>query len=184
MSNVVITGSSKGIGRGLAEEFAKRGHNVTVSARGQASIDSTVEALNRLGGGKASGYPCDVSRKEQVRALWNHSKAEFGTVDYWINNAGTTAPSGDGDLVPRAMGELLIRVNTLGTYHGSVTAMRQFRRQGHGRLINITGRGERGPVRRHAHAPVRDGHAAKILGRPTCFCRAYFFFLRHLCNTV
>ena len=82
MANVIITGSSKGIGKGLAEEFIKRGHNVVISGRGQTSIDKTVEALTQLGGGRAIGKACDVSIRDQVQALWDFGKAEFGTIDF------------------------------------------------------------------------------------------------------
>ena len=47
MANVVITGSTRGIGRGLAVEFLKRGHNVVVSSRGQADVDKAVVGAGR-----------------------------------------------------------------------------------------------------------------------------------------
>ena len=55
MSNVVVTGSSKGIGRGLAEEFVRRGHNVTVSSRSQADSEHVAAELSAMGPARASG---------------------------------------------------------------------------------------------------------------------------------
>ena len=68
MSCVVITGSTKGIGFGLAREFAARGWNVVVSGRSQGSVD---EALDRLGNstGSIAGQPCEVGDREQLQRL-------------------------------------------------------------------------------------------------------------------
>jgi len=139
LANVVITGSSKGIGRGLAEEFIKRGHNVTISARGQASIDTTVAELNALGGGKAAGCPCDVSIKEQVQHLWNSGKNEFGTIDFWINNAGTATAQYLAHEMPENVVHTLVDSNVKGTVFGSQVAINGFREQGSGALYNMLG---------------------------------------------
>jgi short-subunit dehydrogenase len=139
MANVIITGSSKGIGRGMAEEFIKRGHNVTISARGQASIDATVAALNGLGGGRANGQSCDVSVKEQVEALWHFAKAEFGTVDFWINNAGTATAQYLTHEVPESVVNTLVDSNLKGTIFGSQVAIKGLRQQGSGALYNMLG---------------------------------------------
>jgi len=88
MSNVVVTGSTRGIGLGYAREFVKRGHNAFVLGRHQEDVDRVIEELNTLGPGRANGCICDVTNKEQVQAVWDRAKEAFGTVDIWINNAG------------------------------------------------------------------------------------------------
>ncbi|MBT8442121.1 MAG: SDR family oxidoreductase [Gammaproteobacteria bacterium] len=139
MANVIITGSSKGIGRGLAEEFVKRGHHVTISARGQASIDETVRELNDLGGGKANGKSCDVAKKDQVQALWDFGKAEFSSIDFWINNAGTATAQYLTQDVPEDVVNTLVDSNLKGTIFGSQVAITGFREQGSGALYNMLG---------------------------------------------
>lgn len=139
MANVIITGSSKGIGRGLADEFVKRGHNVTISARGQAGIDSTVAELNEVGTGKACGVACDVSSKEQVQRLWDDGKARFGSVDIWINNAGTATAQFKAHDVPEDVVHTLVDSNLKGTIFGSQVAINGFRQQGSGALYNMLG---------------------------------------------
>src|SRR5688572_24132502 len=69
--NIVITGSTQGLGSGYAREFLKRGHNVMVSGRKQASVDKAVSDLRRVAppGVGVAGLPCDVSRIEDVQAL-------------------------------------------------------------------------------------------------------------------
>jgi NAD(P)-dependent dehydrogenase (short-subunit alcohol dehydrogenase family) len=87
MTTVVITGSTQGIGRGLAAEFGRRGDNVVIAGRDGERVAETVAALND-GPGRAVGQPCDVSQVEQVQALWDLAVKTFGQVDIWINNAG------------------------------------------------------------------------------------------------
>ena len=87
--NVVITGSTKGIGLGMAREFLKRGHNIVISSRGQEAVDYAVAALAaEYPADRIAGKPCDVADFAQVQALWDAAIAAFGSVDEWINNAG------------------------------------------------------------------------------------------------
>jgi len=139
VANVIITGSSKGVGRGLAQEFVQRGHNVTISARGQEGIDATVGDLNSAGGGKAIGCACDVSVKEEVQGLWEYGLAEFGTIDIWINNAGTATAQFLAHEMPESVVNTLVDSNVKGTIFGSQIAVNGFRAQGSGALYNMLG---------------------------------------------
>ncbi|MDX2141847.1 MAG: SDR family oxidoreductase [Rhodospirillaceae bacterium] len=86
---IVITGSTKGIGYGLAEEFLKAGHHVVVSGRRRDTIDEAVAKLNSAKpSGRAVGIACDVADMAQVENLWRQTVKVFGRVDIWINNAG------------------------------------------------------------------------------------------------
>ncbi len=139
MANVIITGSSKGVGRGMAEQFIGRGHNVVISARGQASIDETVAALNPAGDGTAVGVACDVAQKDQVQELWNRGVSEFGKIDFWINNAGTATAQFLAHEMPESVVHTLVDSNIKGTIFGSQVAIRGFRAQGEGALYNVLG---------------------------------------------
>ena len=79
--NVVITGSTKGIGLGMAREFLKRGHKVVISSRGQAAVDQAITELSSdYPADMIAGQPCDVSDFSQVQALWDAAVAAFGSV--------------------------------------------------------------------------------------------------------
>ncbi len=56
----VVTGGTKGIGRGIAEALTRAGAHVSISARKAEEIKQTVAELNRLGGGRVAGFTCDV----------------------------------------------------------------------------------------------------------------------------
>ncbi len=139
MSNVVITGSTKGVGRGLAEEFIKRGHNVAVSSRGSADVDRVVAELNAVGPGGAIGTVCDVTNKAQVQHLWDHAVDAFGAVDIWINNAGRAISRFQVHELPEPDVHSLVDGNLKGTIFGSQVAIQGFREQGSGALYNMLG---------------------------------------------
>lgn len=139
MANVIITGSSKGIGRGLAEQFVRRGHNVVVSSRGSADVERATGELNAIGPGRACGQTCDVTRKADLQALWDHAQREFGRVDYWINNAGHATSRHPVHQLPENLVHQLIDGNLKGTVFGSQVAVNGFRAQGSGALYNMLG---------------------------------------------
>ena len=63
MANVVITGSTKGVGRGLADAFAQLGHNLVISSRRQADIATVTQEMNKKYEGQIIGQVCDISDK-------------------------------------------------------------------------------------------------------------------------
>jgi NAD(P)-dependent dehydrogenase (short-subunit alcohol dehydrogenase family) len=143
VSTVVITGSTQGIGRGLAEEFYNRGHQVVVSGRDQGRIDETL-ALMTAGTGEAIGLSCDVADSDQVQALWDLATDRFGHVDIWINNAGLARTVWSILDIPQVEIERMVRTNMLGTINGCRVAARGMSEQGHGKLFNMLGGGSDG----------------------------------------
>jgi NAD(P)-dependent dehydrogenase (short-subunit alcohol dehydrogenase family) len=143
MATVVITGSTQGIGRGLAVEFCRQGHQVAIAGRNGARIEETLDTLSALPG-KAIGRLCDVSKVDEVQSLWDTSVAEFGSVDIWINNAGLARTIWPVLDVPQADMETMIQTNMLGTINGSRIACRGMLEQGSGKLFNMLGGGSDG----------------------------------------
>ncbi|MDX2221278.1 MAG: SDR family oxidoreductase [Rhodospirillaceae bacterium] len=141
---VVITGSTKGIGKGLAREFARRGHNVVVS--GRSGLDAAVAEVQAIAaaGAKVVGQTCDVTDLAQVQALWARAVDSFGRVDIWINNAGLSNTRFPIGKLPQAEVEAVIRANLLGTMFGSRVALAGMQSQGSGALYNFEGFGSNG----------------------------------------
>lgn len=145
---IVITGSTRGIGYGLAVEFLKRGHNVVVSGRSQNAVDHAIADLTKDFDPKnIFGYPCDVTHLKQVETLWQAAAARFGRVDIWINNAGITHPMTNLWEIDPASVQTIIQTNLLGTYYGCRVAVREMLEQGGGQIYNMEGFGSRGSVR-------------------------------------
>ncbi len=140
---IVITGASRGIGRGLAGACARAGASVVVSSRSAASVARTVAELKdqQL---DASGCPADVASYRDLELLLQHARDTFGKVDVWINNAGVSGGYRTlACMAPEEMAEV-VRINLLGTLNGCRVAIPYFVKQGRGMVINLNGKGGRG----------------------------------------
>jgi short-subunit dehydrogenase len=132
---VVITGASSGFGKGAAVKFARAGASVVLSARREQLLDELARECESAGG-HALAVPADVSNREHVEQLAKTAISQFGRIDVWVNNAGT-GTLGRFEEVPLEEHEQVIATDLFGTLYGSYFAMREFRRQGSGTLINI-----------------------------------------------
>lgn len=152
----VITGSSRGLGLGIAQAFAREGAAVILSGRSEASLQQAIEQL-RQQGARADGLPTDVAELSQVKALADFAVHTFGKIDIWVNNAGTSGVYGPTVSIDPERYERVLRTNIFGTYYGSLVALQHFLAQGTGgKLINILGRGDTQPVPyQNAYAPSK-----------------------------
>ncbi|MEX2033389.1 MAG: SDR family oxidoreductase [Candidatus Colwellbacteria bacterium] len=128
---VVITGSSKGLGKNLAYAFAKEGAKVVVNARNKEEL---VEVANNI---KAFPVVADVTKEEEVLALANAAINKYGRIDIWINNAGIWMPHAPIEEMDWKKVHELVEVNLFGTIYGSKAALIQMRKQGFGVIVNI-----------------------------------------------
>ena len=142
MKTVVVTGSTRGIGRGLAEQFLERDCNVVVSGRSQDSVDAVVAELSASGlGERLLGVACEVTNAEQLQNLWDCSVAKFGRVDVWVNNAGMSIPRKPlADTDPAKL-EAIVAVNLTGLLLANRVALKGMSDQGSGQIWNMEGFG-------------------------------------------
>ncbi len=143
VKTIVITGSTRGIGYGLALAFIGEGHRVVVSGRSQDRVDAAVSALQDPSG-HAAGLACDVSCMEEVQALWEFAVERFGRVDIWINNAGIAHEQAALHEIPPGTVSALIGTNITGTMNGVRAAVPGMLAQGGGALYNMEGLGSDG----------------------------------------
>jgi NAD(P)-dependent dehydrogenase (short-subunit alcohol dehydrogenase family) len=140
---VVITGSTRGIGRAMAEACAAAGATVVVSSRTQSAVDETVIALEGAGA-SVTGIRCDVSVDSDLEALFTHAIETHGHIDVWVNNAGISlGMRRHVDTIPEEM-RRIVDVNLIGTMVASWIVVPYFVAHGGGVLINVSGRGGRG----------------------------------------
>jgi short-subunit dehydrogenase len=135
-TTIVITGASSGIGRATALHCAERGAQLVLGARRGDVVEELAETCGRAGG-KAVGLAADVTDRSALGALAQAAVQAFGGIDTWINNAGVYAV-GPFEDTPSEVFDELIAVDLMGVVSGSRIALEQFRRQGHGTLINIS----------------------------------------------
>ena len=145
MQTIVITGSTRGIGYGLADAFLEQGCAVGVSGRTEASVRRAVEVLSaKHGAQRVWGRPCDVTQFDQVQALWDAAHAHYGQIDVWINNAGLAHPQCDLAGIAEEQIETLVQTNLIGTMYGAKVVLNGMLAQGGGSLYNMEGLGSDG----------------------------------------
>jgi len=132
----IVTGGSRGIGRATAIALAEVGAQVAVNyARSSTAAEEVVAEINDAGG-KAIALSADVSQSEQVEALIDQTKAQFGQIDVLVNNAGITRDT----LLLRMKLEdwqAVIDLNLTGIFLCTRAASKLMLKQRRGRIINI-----------------------------------------------
>jgi NAD(P)-dependent dehydrogenase (short-subunit alcohol dehydrogenase family) len=145
MKHIVITGSTRGIGFGLAKAFLEQGCSVTVSGR---TLEAAVSAQERLGStwkaDRIQAASCDVTSYEQVQAMWQKAFDQYGKVDMWVNNAGASGPTAPVWQMPPAEAQAVVSGNVLGVMYGSIVAAQGMLAQGYGAIYNMEGMGADG----------------------------------------
>jgi NAD(P)-dependent dehydrogenase (short-subunit alcohol dehydrogenase family) len=137
-STVIVTGSSSGIGKSIAERFAADGANVVVCSREQENVDPVAEGIDEQdGGGQALAVECDVRDRDAVDALVDATVEEFGTVDCLINNAGASFMASFDDISENGWNTIL-DINLTGTFHCTQAAGRVMKEDGGGSVINLS----------------------------------------------
>jgi NAD(P)-dependent dehydrogenase (short-subunit alcohol dehydrogenase family) len=143
--HIVITGSTRGIGYGLAKSFLELGSTVTVSGRGKEAVNTAVTDLEaQFDAGRVFGSACDVTDPIQVHRLWDESVQTFGKVDIWINNAGVSGEQGMLWEIEPEKALIPFLTNVLGTIYGAQVAIKGMLSQGFGALYIMEGMGSDG----------------------------------------
>lgn len=133
----VVTGASQGLGRALAVALADAG--LTVVAGAPDVIEPAVETAGE-GRGAIHNIACDVTDEAQVRRLWVIAAA-FGTIGWWINNAGLALTGAPLAAMPAADFRRMVDINLIGTMNGCRVAVEGMVRQGSGEIWNVLGAG-------------------------------------------
>lgn len=145
---VVVTGSTRGIGFGLAHEFLRRDCRVIVNGRSQTAVDAAVKDLaGRHGPDRVGGCPADMTVYDQVQQMWDQAVARLGRIDIWINNAGVAHPDVEFWKLPVAEIDKTVGINLIGLMYGSRVAINGLLAQGGGFLYNMYGFGSTGRFR-------------------------------------
>ena len=146
--NVVITGSTQGIGLGLAREFLRHGHAVVISSRRQHAVEQVVAEMSAEWPGQAVvGCRCDVGVYADVQSLWDFAISKLGSVDIWVNNAGTEVGKAMFFMQEPASIAATINTNLIGLMYCNQVAIKGMYQQGGGKIFNMEGFGSNGMVR-------------------------------------
>ena len=133
---VSITGAASGFGQRAAERFAAAGASLVLSDVNREGLDTVATQLADAGG-EVLAIPCDISRDDEVRALFDAAEQQCGGVDVAVNNAGIIHPLARLADCDEATFDRNIAVNLKGTFLCMRYALRQMQAKGRGRIVNI-----------------------------------------------
>jgi NAD(P)-dependent dehydrogenase (short-subunit alcohol dehydrogenase family) len=137
----IVTGAAAGLGAGYAKALAAEGANVCLADRDPpAAVVDAINAGNQSDRGQAIGRVCDVSDSDQIAATVHATIEAFGTVHVLVNNAAVFAQLTQTplDQITREQWDLALSVNVRGVYECVKAVLPEMRRQGYGKIINIT----------------------------------------------
>lgn len=138
--NVIVTGGSKGIGRGIARVFGAQGANITIASRGEEAARIACDEINN-NGGTASFHHCDVSDWDSMRSMVDAVASKNGGIDIMCANAGTFPQTKMIDMDPEEWDQVM-GVNLRSAFLSVKACIPHFEKAGKGRVIltsSITG---------------------------------------------
>lgn len=153
----LVTGASRGIGRGIATVLAEHGATVIVNYRSDREAAESLCAELRRHGSKCCSLQGDVSRREEVERIFSRIETEFGRLDILVNNAGTTKAQ-DIFETSEEDWEFILRTNLKSVFLCSRAALELMRGERSGRIINLTSIvAFRGALFGHVHYAASKG---------------------------
>jgi dehydrogenase/reductase SDR family protein 4 len=133
----IVTGASRGIGRAIAELFAKEGASVVICGRKQDSLDQVAKELNDNPTGRILPIACHVGRLEDLERLAERVARELGKIDILINNAGTNIAQGPALEMTDAQFDKMVEVNLKSAYRLTRLVAPGMCQRGSGSIVNI-----------------------------------------------
>jgi 3-oxoacyl-[acyl-carrier protein] reductase len=133
----VVTGGAQGIGRAIAELFARRGAHLVIADINQEKAEATAQAIAANTGRRVIAVKTNVIDSDSAQAMADRAIAEFGRIDILVNNAGTTRDN----LIVRisdADWDLVLGINLKGAFNCSKAVVRGMMKQRAGRIVNIS----------------------------------------------
>lgn len=133
---VLITGGSRGLGLVMARQLASKGANLAIVARDRRELERAADYLSTMGA-QVLSLPCDIRNQSQVEDAVEKTVDRFGRLDVVVNNAGIIQV-GPMDQMTMVDFEDALAVHFFGPLHFTLAALPYMRRQGGGRIVNIS----------------------------------------------
>lgn len=145
MKTAVITGGTRGIGAALVRSFLKSGWNVTYSGTSDESVNnSLVHLREHFPAEKYAAFKCNVTAEDDLAKLWDDAVMTFGSVDIWVNNAGTASDWAPFHKIDPTVFTTIIDTNVKGLMLATYVAYNRMLQQGYGAIYNMEGLGSDG----------------------------------------
>ena len=148
--SAIVTGGTLGLGHAIVREFLNEGASVLFCARDKNAITALQRefASSLRAGQKILGVTCDVSSPGQVNAMFGQFIEEFGALHALVNNAGIYGPKGPSQTVAWSEWKRAIEINLYGTFVPCRAAIPLMKKNGGGKIVNLSGGGATNPLPR------------------------------------
>ena len=168
----IITGSTSGIGKKIAELFLKEGCKVVICSRNETSVNQTVTEFKNQFGDSVIGIPCDVSDPDAVKNLVDKTIEAFGSIRILVANAGVNLTYGPFQYLPPdkvySDAKTIIGINLIGTINSVSAVLPQMIKQEYGRIIMLSGGGADRPVE---HMTIYSASKGGVVAFSQCLAK-------------
>jgi NAD(P)-dependent dehydrogenase (short-subunit alcohol dehydrogenase family) len=128
---VIVTGGSKGLGKGIAQAMVGAGARVIITSTIEGELNTAAQDIG------AEAYKVDASSKEQTIKLAEDVVKKYGRIDIWLNNAGVQIAPSSIEEVSEEKLQRLFSINFFGYFYGVQAAIKIMKQQESGLIINI-----------------------------------------------
>ncbi len=146
----IVTGSTSGIGRKIAELFLREGCKVAICSRNENKVNEILVELKEKFGDSVIGFPCDVSNPDNLKQLVEKVVEMFGPIRILVANAGINLTYGPFEYMTleKVSSDIpkLVGINLIGTIYTIAAVIQQMIKQGYGRIVTLSGGGADRPV--------------------------------------
>lgn len=143
---ILVTGGSRGLGEQMVRDFSEQGADVVIASRNYEKCVELSDELQR-NGRKALPIQADVSKVEEIQAMFKQVLDEFGKIDIVVNNAGANESKPALEVTEEDF-DFIFDLNIKGLFFCSQEAAKIMKEQGHGKIINLASVGGIKPLKR------------------------------------
>lgn len=168
----IVTGSTSGIGKKIAELFLKEGCKVVICSRNETNVNKTVAEFKKQFDDSVIGIPCDVSDPDAVKNLVDKTIEAFGSIRILVANAGVNLTYGPFQYLPPdkvySDAKTIIGINLIGAINSVSAVLPQMIKQEYGRIIMLSGGGADRPVE---HMTIYSASKGGVVAFSQCLAK-------------
>ncbi|MHA1912803.1 MAG: SDR family NAD(P)-dependent oxidoreductase [Promethearchaeota archaeon] len=168
----IVTGSTSGIGKKIAELYLREGCKVAICSRKEAKVSETLAEFKKDFGDSVIGMACDVSDPNAVKSLVDKTINEFGSIRILVTNAGINLKYGPFEHIPLeevfSDAQSIIGVNLIGTINSVAAVLPIMIKQKYGRIITVGGGGADRPIE---HMTIYSASKGGVLSFSRCLAK-------------
>ena len=170
----IVTGSTSGIGKKIAELFLREGARVAICSRNEEKVNQTLAEFKEEFGDSVIGVPCDVSDPAALKVLVDKTVEAFGSVRILVANAGFNLIYGPFEYFAlekvNSVAKAVIGTNLIGLIDSVAAVLPQMKKQGYGRIITLAGGGADRPLE---HMTIYSASKGGVLAFSKCLAKEF-----------